>query len=87
MTDWLIPIALFLALLPALNALSRAMSPTGRPRVPEGRWRFVAPLGCAAAVIVVGASFDAPLPWLAFTAGLSAGILGLLVQFFAGRSG
>ena len=86
MTDWLIPAAsLFLAVL-ALNAASRAItSSTGRTTATDGAWRLAVPLGTGAAVLGAASLWDLPLPWLAFSAGLAAGIIALLVQLLAGR--
>ena len=86
MTDWLIPTVLFILLLLALNAASRVVTAsTGRTTATEGVWRLATPLGTGAAVLGVSALLDLSLPWLAFTAGLAAGILNLLVQLCAGR--
>lgn len=86
MTDWLLPAALLVLLVLALNAASRAVTAsTGRTPAIEGIWRLATPLGTGAAVLGVSALLNPPLPWLAFTAGLAAGILNLLVQLGAGR--
>lgn len=86
MTDWLLPAALLILLVFALNAASRAVTAsTGRTTALEGIWRLATPLGTGAAVLAVSTLMDLSLPWLAFTAGLAAGILDLLVQRCAGR--
>lgn len=86
MTGWLTPTILLVLLVLALNVATRAIeASTGRATTADGLWRLVVPLGTAGAVLGAAALLDLPLPWLAFSAGLSAGVLGLLVQPVAGR--
>ena len=86
MTDWLIPAVFLVVLVFALNAASRAVTAsTGRTTATEGAWRLAIPLGTGAAVLGAGSLLDLSLPWLAFSAGLAAGVLRLVVQFLGGR--
>ena len=86
MSDWLVSTALFILLLLALNAGSRAVTAsTGRTTAIEGAWRLATPLGTGAAVLGVSTLLDLPLSWLKFTAGLPAGVFNLLAQLCAGR--
>ena len=86
MKDWLVPALLFVMLLPVFSLVARAITlSTRRSRVVKGPWGLVAPLGAGVAVLVVGVLLEPPLPWLALMAGVAIGVLGLVVQFFAGR--
>ncbi len=85
MERWILPIIAIAVLSLTLSALSRLITQrTGRTKYVEGPWSLVVPVGVF--VSVIGASFlSLDLPWLAVTAGVSAGIIGLCVQGIAGR--
>ena len=86
MKAWLIPAVILIVLLLALSASSRAIAAsTGRTMTIEGPWKFVVPLGTGAAAACVSLLLDPPLPWLSFSAGAAAGILGLFAQLGSGR--
>ena len=85
MERWILPIIAIAVLSLALPALSRLITQhTGRSKSVKGAWSLVTPIGVFVSVIAVS-YFNLDLPWLAVAAGVSAGVIGLGVQWAAGE--
>ena len=85
MERWILPIIAIAVLSLVLTALSRLITQrTGRSRSVKGVWSLVTPIGVFVSVIAVS-YFNLDLPWLAVAAGVSAGVIGLGVQWAAGE--
>ena len=85
MERWILPIISIAVLSLVLSALSRLITQrTGRSKSVKGVWLLVIPIGIFLSVIAVS-YFNLDLPWLAVAAGVSAGVIGLGVQWAAGE--
>ena len=85
MERWILPIIAIAVLSLAFSALSRLITQrAGRSKSVRGVWSLVTPIGVFVSVIAVS-YFNLDLPWLAVAAGVSAGVIGLGVQWAAGE--
>ena len=85
MERWILPIIVIAVLSLAFSALSRLITQrAGRSKSVRGAWSLVTPIGIFLSVIAVS-YFNLDLPWLAVAAGVSAGVIGLGVQWAAGE--
>ena len=85
MERWILPIIAIAVLSLVLPALSRLITQrTGRSKSVKGVWLLVIPIGIFLSVIAVS-YFNLDLPWLAVAAAVSAGVIGLGVQWTAGE--
>ena len=85
MERWILPIIVIAVLSFAFSALSRLITQrTGRSRSVKGAWSLITPIGVFVSVIAVS-YFNLDLPWLAVAAAVSAGVIGLGVQWVAGE--
>ena len=85
MERWILPIIAIAILSLVLPALSRLITQrTGRSKSVKGAWSLVTPIGVFVSVIAAS-HFNLDLPWLAVAAGVSAGVIGLGMQWAAGE--